>query len=337
MPSVYPLRFEPIFKSMLWGGQRLPSLLRRNWSAQQPVGEAWLISDIPGYTSVVSNGHWKGATLRELVQRETDRILGQQQQQWKKSGRFPLLLKLIDAQQELSVQVHPDDECAARLGAGPCGKTEAWVVLDRHPQRSRIYAGLHSGVTEASFRHALQEGRVAETLHSFVPQVGDCLFLPAGTVHALGAELLVFEIQQTSDVTYRLYDWDRVDPATGQPRALQVEQALACIDWSRGPCQPVQPAVIMHGTLRCEGLIQCSYFTLERLTLFGPTTVGKPGRCHILVICQGTAILECGGQTESVTAGDVLLIPAAIGLVQLAPLSEPLIVLDCGLGEGTPG
>lgn len=337
MRSLYPLRFEPIFKSMLWGGQRLPALLRQSWSGQQPIGEAWLISDLPGNPSVVSNGHWRGATLRELLQREADGILGQQQQQWRKSGQFPLLLKFIDAQRELSVQVHPDDERAARLGAGPCGKTEAWVVLDRHPQRSRIFAGLHSGVTEASFRHALQQGRVAETLHDFVPQVGDCLFLPAGTVHALGAELLIFEIQQASDVTYRLYDWDRVDPVTGQPRPLQVEQALACIDWSRGPCQPVQTAVVMNGTVRREGLIHCSYFTLERLTLFGPAAVGKPGRCHILVALKGTATLAWAGQTESLTAGDVLLIPAALGVVHLTPLSEPVIVLDCGLGEGITG
>jgi mannose-6-phosphate isomerase len=335
MRSLYPLRFEPIFKSMLWGGRRLPELVRQDWPGSQPIGEVWLVSDVDGNVSVVRNGPWRGMTLRELLQQEAELILGVHQHQWQKSGQFPLLLKFIDAQRELSVQVHPDDEHAARRGAGQRGKTEAWVVLDRHPERSRIYAGLRPGVTEVSFRQALEQGRLADALHHFVPQIGDCLFLPAGTVHALGAELLVFEIQQTSDITYRLYDWDRVDPVTGQPRPLHIAEGLSCIDWSRGPCHPVQPAVIVQGSLQREGLIHCRYFTLERWTVFRTTAMEGQARCRILVALKGTAALEWNGQTESLTAGDVLLLPAALENLHLSTLSESVTLLVCGLGDET--
>jgi mannose-6-phosphate isomerase len=337
MHSLYPLRFEPIFKSMLWGGRRLPELVRQNGPTEQPIGEVWLLSDVDANLSVVRNGPWAGTTLRELLQRQAELILGVHHQQWQKSGQFPLLLKFIDAQRELSVQVHPDDKQAARLGTGLQGKTEAWVVLDRHPERSRIYAGLRPGVTEAVFRQALEQGCLVETLHHFVPQIGDCLFLPAGTVHALGAELLVFEIQQTSDITYRLYDWDRVDPVTGQPRPLHIAEGLSCIDWSRGPCHPVQPAVIVQGGLQREGLIHCRYFTLERWTVFRTTTVDSQARCRILVALNGTGALEWNGQTEPLLAGDVLLIPATLETIRLTPASERLTLLACGLGEESAG
>ena len=158
-------------------------------------------------------------------------------------GKFPLLLKFIDARQELSVQVHPNDEQAAKLGPGQFGKTEAWVILDRCAETSQIYAGFAEGVTADHFRAALAEKTTPRTLHSFTPEPGDCVFLEAGTVHAIGANILLFEVQQTSDITYRLYDWDRVDAKTGQPRQLHIEDGLACADFARGPCPPVAPTV----------------------------------------------------------------------------------------------
>lgn len=331
MPPLYPLRFEPIFKRMLWGGTRLPGLLRRPCPEGGPIGEAWLVSDVDGHLSVVSNGPWAGTTLRQLLERHAPEIVGPSRQNLQDPSRFPLLLKFIDAQQELSVQVHPDDHYAARLGPGYRGKTEAWVVLERDPQQSRIYAGFRPGVTADTFRLALQQGQVADTLHSFIPQLGDCIYLEAGTVHALGAGLLVFEIQQSSDITYRLYDWDRIDKVTGRPRPLHIDQALACIDWSRGPCYPVRPAVVVSSGLRREGLVRCRYFTLERLTLHAPTVVGQEGQCRLLVLLEGIARYQWQAHTDELVAGDVLLLPAVVGAILLQPCTATVTLLECGL------
>src|SRR5262245_37078924 len=185
--TLYPLRFEPIFKSMLWGGRRLPAFLNREPPHADPIGEAWVLSDVDGHTSCVADGPLKGATLRELLLRDPDRIVGNAAAP---HGKFPLLLKFIDARQELSVQVHPNDWQAAKLGPGMFGKTEAWVVLEACERTSKIYAGFASGVTADHFRAALHAKTTPGALHSFTPQPGDCVFLEAGTVHAIGANIL---------------------------------------------------------------------------------------------------------------------------------------------------
>src|SRR4051794_30828289 len=192
-PALYPLRFEPIFKSMLWGGRRLPAMLRREVPTDDPVGEAWVLSDVDGNPSTVADGPLAGVTLRELLASDPARVLGPARAA---NGRFPLLLKYIDARQELSVQVHPNDEQAARKCPGTSGKTEAWVVLDADPATSRIYAGFAPGVSAADFRAALAAKTTPKTLHSFTPRPGDCVFLEAGTVHAIGRDILMFEVQQ---------------------------------------------------------------------------------------------------------------------------------------------
>src|SRR5438067_5018518 len=160
-PALYPLRFEPIFKSTLWGGRRLPAMLRREPPTADPVGEAWVLSDVDGNPSTVADGPLAGVTLRELLASDPGRVLGPARAA---NGRFPLLLKYIDARQELSVQVHPNDEQAVRKHPDGNGKTEAWVVLDRNPRTSRIYAGFRPGVTAADFRTALDRGTVPQTL-----------------------------------------------------------------------------------------------------------------------------------------------------------------------------
>src|SRR5581483_9365793 len=172
-----------------------------------------------------------GMTLRELLSVGRVELLGP----WlARHDRFPLLLKYIDARESLSVQVHPNDELARSIAGAPRGKSEAWVVVHAEPG-SRIYAGLNEGVDRARLERAVADGTVVECLHSFEAVVGDCIYLPAGTVHALGAGVTVFEVQQTSDITYRLYDWDRVDAKTGRPRDLHIDTALACVDFARGP------------------------------------------------------------------------------------------------------
>jgi mannose-6-phosphate isomerase len=326
---LYPLRFEPIFKSMLWGGRRLPAFLNREPPHSDPVGEAWVLSDVDGSPSVVADGPLAGTTLRELLARDPARLIGRARAP---SGKFPLLLKFIDARQELSVQVHPNDEQAARVGPGQFGKTEAWVVLERCAETSRIYAGFAEGVTADHFRAALTEKTTPRTLHSYTPEPGDCIFLEAGTVHAIGANILLFEVQQTSDITYRLYDWDRVDAKTGQPRQLHVDEGLACADFRRGPCRPVVPIGEDHPRVKRERLVSCGYFTLHRMTGTKVFNVGAPGECRIVVALKADARseIEWDGDVTGLSTGDVLLIPAEVGECTILPAGE-IVLLECRL------
>jgi mannose-6-phosphate isomerase len=326
-PDLYPLRFEPVFKSMLWGGGRLPGFLGRPHPADGPVGEAWVLSDVDGSPTRVADGPLAGATLRDLLAADPAAVLGPAKPA---NGRFPLLLKFIDARQELSVQVHPNDEQAAAKTPGAAGKTEAWVVLEANPQTSRIYAGFKPGVTAADFRAALAAGTTPDTLHSFTPQPGDCVFLESGTVHAIGADILLFEVQQTSDITYRLYDWDRVDAKTGKPRDLHVDDGLACSDFAKGPCPPVR-AEMSRGSGWARGeLVGCRYFTLDRHHAARPFPVGAAGQCRAVVCVDGQGVLPWGGREYPIRTGDVVLLPAAVGEVWCRP-DGGISVLECGL------
>ncbi|QDU22490.1 type I phosphomannose isomerase catalytic subunit [Urbifossiella limnaea] len=329
--SLPPLRFEPIFKENLWGGSRLPAFLRRPAPRAGAIGEAWVLSDVDGSPSIVADGPHAGKTLRQLLAADARAILGSAPLV---NGRFPLLLKFIDARQELSVQVHPDDAQAAAAQPGANGKTEAWVILRTNPDTSRVYAGFREGVTAADFRAALVTKTVPQTLHCFTPAPGDCVFLEAGTVHAIGAELVVFEVQQTCDITYRLYDWDRVDEKTKQPRELHVEQGLACADFTRGPCPPVTPTRRRVSARRepVEWLADCQYFTLFRQTSETPFVVGENGLCRLVVCVAGSGELVNGTRTP-VSVGDVVLLPASSGAAVCHPAGS-ITLLECGVGPG---
>lgn len=319
-----PLTFEPIFKNMLWGGHRLPGFLGRPAPSADPVGEAWVLSDVDGSLSTVAAGPFAGHTLRSLIAEFPTELFGAA---GPADGKFPLLLKFIDAKQELSVQVHPDNAKAVTLaGPGKRGKTEAWVVLDRDPATSRIYAGFRPGVTAADFRAALSAGSAADTLHSFPPDPGDGVFLPAGTVHAIGADLLIFEVQQTSDITYRLFDWNRVDAKTGKSRELHIDHGLTCSDFAAGPCHPVKAA----GSR--QQLVGCEFFTLHRITSDSPLTVGAVGTCRVVVGVAGRGELVWAGGRQPVGVGSVVLLPASVGECRVEPAGGPVTVLECGLG-----
>ena len=217
----------------------------------------------------------------------------------------------------LSVQVHPSDSDLRFLPTGEPGKTEAWVVLETGKD-SRIYAGLKPGTTSLDLRRALTNGTVAEHLRCLSPKRGDAVFVPAGTVHSLG-DVVVFEVQQNSDVTFRLYDWDRVDAKTGQPRDLQVDQAFACIDFndtSAGLVAPV-PGTATH--VKRERLFQCDHFELWRLNGQSPFAVGAEGVLRILVCIDGAGQIVHGGVTHAVGKGDVFLLPAQVGVSAFQP------------------
>ena len=227
---LYPLRFAPIYQYRIWGGRRLADLLTEPLPDNDPIGEAWILSDRDDHASCIANGQLKGQTISQLMEHWPVQLMGKLAGRF---SRFPLLLKFLDARELLSVQVHPSDQQKDYIPAGEHGKTEAWVVLEAG-QESRIYAGLKPGTTADNLRQAITNGTVADHLAYFTPKPGNAVFLPAGTVHALGGDIVVFEVQQNSDVTFRLYDWNHVDAKTGKPRALQVDQAFACIDFCTG-------------------------------------------------------------------------------------------------------
>jgi mannose-6-phosphate isomerase len=324
---LYPLRFEPIFQPRIWGGRWLGELLGRPLPGTGPIGEAWVLSDQGDSVSRVAEGPLQDTSLHELMAAAGERIVGPAA---KGATQFPLLLKFLDARDKLSVQVHPSDAHKELLPAGQRGKTEAWLVLRADPG-SRIYAGLTPGTTASDLRRALAEGKIAQRLGSFVPKAGDCVFLPAGTVHALDGGLALFEVQQNSDMTFRLYDWGRVDAQTGKPRQLHIEQSLACTDFASVVRGPVAPVVESRAPVQREQLVSCPYFQLWRLTATEPFSIGADQRCSILTALEGEAVLRHRERTYALRRGDVLLLPAAVGACHCAPAGKFVLL------ESTPG
>lgn len=324
---LYPLRFAPIFEYRLWGGRRLASLLGTPLPGVEPIGEAWILSDRDQHLSVVADGPLKGKTIRQLLNQSRERLLG------RLSGhvsRFPLLLKFLDVTKRLSVQVHPSDTHAELIPAGDTGKDEAWVVLSGGPE-ARIYAGLKAGSCEQDLRLAIANGTVPSQLTSFAPQPGDGVFIPAGTVHSL-SDVVVFEVQENSDVTFRLYDWDHIDPRSGQRRPLQVDEAIACIDFKRGAIRPVIPLKEATQPVLREDIVQCNHFGVTRLTGESPFVVGKAGLARTLVCLAGKGQLQHAGTNYAFGKGDLLLLPAEVGACSCLPHGV-MSVLEISLPE----
>jgi mannose-6-phosphate isomerase len=326
---LYPLRFEPIYQYRLWGGRRLANLLSTPLPGDGPIGEAWLLSDRDDHQSQVADGALKGRSIAQLMERYPEQLLGRLTGPFR---RFPLLLKFLDARDTLSIQVHPSDQQTNYIPAGETGKTEAWVVLEAGPE-SRIYAGLQPGTTIDDLRQAITNQSVPDHLASFRPKPGDGIFLPAGTVHSLG-DLVVFEIQENSDVTFRLFDWEHIDAQTGRRRALQIDQAMACIDFAPGVVAPVVPVVEARKPEQRERLFLCEQFGLWRLSGQSPFSVGAAGTPRVLVCIAGDGQLEHDGAYYAVSKGDVLLLPAVVGACVFQPRSA-VNLLEISLPEGS--
>ena len=337
---LYPLRFEPIYQYRLWGGRRLANWLSAPLPGDGPIGEAWVLSDRDDLPSRVANGPLKGRTIGQLIEQWPEQMLGELS---KRFHRFPLLLKFLDARDVLSVQVHPSDRQTDYLPAGEHGKTEAWVVLEAGPE-SIIYAGLKPAtksmhmdktmymVQADDLRRAIADGTIADRLAGFRPKPGDGVFLQAGTVHAMG-DVVVFEVQENSDVTFRLYDWDRVDSKTGKQRELQVDQAMACIDIARGAVGPVTPVVEETKPVLRERLFDCEHFGLWRLHGDSPFVVGAMDTPRVLVCIDGDGQLEHNGADYAIGKGDVALLPAAVGACTFRPHSA-VSMFEISLPEG---
>ena len=301
------LLFEPIFQERIWGGRRLQDEFGKKLPPGLKIGESWELVDRPEAQSVVRSGPNKGVSLHQLWKNHREEIFGNT----RNAPRFPLLIKLLDARETLSLQVHPPAHIAPGLNGEP--KTEFWYVV-KAEQGAKIYAGLRRTMSPEEFNRSIASGNVADHIHSILTKEGDGIFLPAGRFHAIGAGNLLVEIQQNSDTTYRVYDWDRVD-ATGQPRELHIEQALQCIDFNDCEPEAIEPAG--------EVLIRNELFEIQKWNLTEPRDLALPGKFAIVCVLDGN--LRMAG--TDILPGDLSLLPANSENRAIAPSTKTASIL----------
>jgi mannose-6-phosphate isomerase len=320
---LYPLIFEPVFKERVWGGRELARLYVKPLPPGKTIGESWEISDRPGDASVIANGPLAGKTLRWLMEHHAAEILGDAKPATE--GRFPLLCKILDAREKLSLQVHPPAARAKELKGEP--KTEMWFIADAAPDAS-LYVGLKQGVTRVEFERKISDGSVADCFHRIPVRAGDVMFLPSGRVHAIGAGLVIFEIQQNSDTTYRVFDWNRVG-LDGQPRELHIPQSLASIDFNDFEPKLVPAHYRQASNFKFRQLVEDPLFTVQEMVFENAGSVKLAGQfLRIIALVKGAAtVADGGGIAEQLRPGGFCLVPA--GLKDVEVKSQPQTSLLC--------
>ena len=333
---LYPLTFQPRFKERVWGGRALERLYRKALPAGIPIGESWEISDRPGDVSVIENGPLAGKDLRWLMEHHSAELLGSAKSC---AGRFPLLIKILDAQEKLSLQVHPPAPKAAELAGEP--KTEMWYIADAAAD-SELYVGLKRGVTRDEFQRKLQDGSVADCFYRVRVRAGDAMFLPSGRVHAIGAGLVLFEIQQNSDTTYRVFDWNRVG-LDGKPRDLHIPQSLDSIDFEDfEPPLAQNPWTVWanSGSLKKRSLVSDALFRVDVFLanaseVQAPALQFAPGAMKIIGVVSGRLTITDSTAPVQVSAGQFCLIPASVTSAELR-FSPGTTFLMATAGNGEP-
>ncbi len=328
-----PLEPAPILKRIRWGGVKLGTLLGKTLGGGTDWAESWEVADHGDDQSIVTAGRYAGWPLGRLVAERPGALFGRHAIKPDGTPRtqFPLLIKFLDAADTLSVQVHPDDAQAATYDPSENGKTEAWVIVDAEPG-AVLYAGLKPGTDADALRTASEAGTVADLLHQFEVRAGDCVFIPAGTVHAIGAGVVLAEIQQSSDLTFRLYDWGYRDPR-GNPRQIHLDESIACTDFARGPVDPVIPRPLPGPAETSERLVDGDYFVIDRHRSAAPFALPSDDRFRVLMTLTGSAALSGGPDPIALTAGKTVLIPADCGPLTVEPGPEGVTILDSYLPD----
>ena len=303
-----PLVFTPIFQERIWGGTKLAELFGKKLPAGKRIGESWEIVDRPEAQSVVTNGAFKGKTLHELWSQDRQRIFGNVPD----APRFPLLIKLLDAREKLSLQVHPPENIATKFGGE--AKTECWYVAAAE-EGAKLFVGFSKLTTREEFKDCVDRGSLADCLHEIPVKSGDAIFLPSGRFHAIGGGNVLIEVQQNSDTTYRVFDWNRIDESTGKPRTLHVDQALECIDFNDVAPKLVDP--------KGEIVIRDRLFEIQNWNLDAPRDVGPFGQFAIVCCLSGT--LRCAD--VDLRPGEFFLVPAALQDRQLHPRGDGTTLL----------
>ncbi|MCH7591379.1 MAG: class I mannose-6-phosphate isomerase [Planctomycetes bacterium] len=309
--DVYPLIFIPIFKPKIWGGRKLETLLDKSLPAGEKIGESWEVADLEDDQSIVANGPVAGRGLGELVKDWGTSLIGRAELF---AGRFPLLIKFLDACENLSVQVHPDEAMAKRLGGRVRVKNEAWYIIDAEPD-GFIYRGLRPGADADSLRRAIEDQTVEALLNRIAVRKGHCYYLPSGTIHALGAGVTVAEVQTPSDITYRVYDYKRIEPSTGKPRELHIEHALECTSFTGNSTANENQQHVASVWTTVTSLVQCASFTIERVRMVeGVEQAFAYGEMVIWMILEGSGTINHEGPGDPVAfkTGDSIVIPAAL-------------------------
>lgn len=308
-----PILLRGSLHETIWGGQRLATVVGKQLPKGGMIGESWETAT----DSVAVNSAYSGTTLGDLVAQYGEALLGRRAVEIF-GLRFPLLAKFIDAQQWLSVQVHPDDTYAAAHEGGKLGKTEAWYILDAQPGAELVY-GLNRDVSRNDVLSAIQETRLEELLHTIPARAGDVIFVPAGTVHAIGSGICLYELQEYSDVTYRLYDYGRLQ-ANGQPRQLHVDQGLDVMQYGPPATSRALPVAVPpeQGLTGRQVLVACRYFVLEELVVAGEyTSSTEPSSCQIISVLEGDVSLRVPAGEEHLGQGDTAVLPAGLGTYAL--------------------
>lgn len=290
-----PIKFQAIYQERVWGGRELETTYGRELPTNAPFGESWEITDREGEQSVVMGGEYDGKTLHQLWTEQREEIFG--------TGlvgeRFPLLIKILDARDELSIQVHPPAEIAADLGGEP--KTEMWYIAGAD-EGAKLYVGMKNGTTRESFEKSLTDGTCADQVHAITPKVGESIFIESGRLHAIGAGFLIYEIQQNSDTTYRVFDWNRMG-LDGSPRELHIEESMKCIDFD-----DFEPSMDVPTGENGTVISDCEYFHIDKLELSAGASVGNPNaeRFSIITVVSGTVSDTSGADYN---AGDFFILP----------------------------
>ena len=316
-PFLYPICLRPAYQTYIWGGRRLETHFARTDLPAGVVAESWEVSDRPEGLSLVENGPWAGKSLVDLVNAGGANLLGTSLPD---QDRFPLLIKILDAQQVLSVQVHPNDESARQFGGE--AKTEMWYVLAA-TREARVYCGLKTGTDAEAVRRAIRSENLQDLLVSIPVKAGDVIHVPGGQVHAIDAGCLLLEVQQNSNTTYRLYDWGRVGD-DGKPRDLHVEKALDVINFEVAESARVKPVLReLRGPITHE-LLSTPYFYLESMKLDGPVAWPvDPKSFEVIFVESGTVDIRSNDETVQRSAGTSCLLPAGLLDVNVTPLGEP--------------
>jgi mannose-6-phosphate isomerase len=314
MKPLYPIRFRPVLKETLWGGNALRERFSKKSPSGARIGESWEITGMSDESSMVVNGYLKGNTLEEISEVYMDELLGESVYE-RYGTEFPLLIKIIDANDRLSIQVHPDDRLAEERHHA-WGKTEMWYILDAKPG-AVIYTGFRRKITREEYLERLAAKTLEEIINITPVRAGDAFFIPAGMVHAIGAGVMLAEIQQTSDVTYRIFDWDRTD-ASGKPREMHTALALDAINFNLDSSNLIRREPELNKTVL---LAESQYFHTSLIRFDSPIIKDYSlTDSFVIYICTGSmAVIECFGHREEIRAGETLLIPASADSVIIIP------------------
>lgn len=320
---MYPLKFKPILKTLVWGGEKIAPF-KNITTDQHNIGESWELSGVKGNESIVANGEFAGKTVTELVKEFKGRLVGEKN--YSKTGdEFPLLIKFIDAKQDLSIQVHPDDTLAAARHNGSKGKTEMWYVVAADKD-AHLMSGLTEKITPEEYEQRVNNHTITDVLHDYKVAPGDVFFLPAGRIHSIGSGSFIAEIQQTSDITYRIYDFGRLG-LDGKPRELHTEQAKAAIDYTVYPDYKTHYDEVRNQE---NVLVDCDYFTTSLYDLDSEVTKDLKGLdSFLIVICIGGSgyLTDAAGNRETLRQGETVLIPAECDGVTFTPQEGGLKLL----------